>query len=69
MELDEASMAVGRLERALSRIEHVLVERSSQPVEEAGVNGIPPARHEALRGEVTAVIAQLDAMIAAASRG
>ncbi|MEY4271056.1 MAG: hypothetical protein RLZZ58_2272 [Pseudomonadota bacterium] len=69
MELDEASQAVGRLERALSRIERVLVERSSQPVDASTIIGVPPARHDALRSEVTAVIAQLDGLIATASRG
>jgi hypothetical protein len=69
MELDDASLAVGRLERALSRIERALVEQSNRPAAVTSDGGIPPARHDALRGEVTAVIAQLDGLIAAASRG
>jgi hypothetical protein len=57
MELDDASLAVGRF------------EQSNRPAAVTSDGGIPPARHDALRGEVTAVIAQLDGLIAAASRG
>jgi hypothetical protein len=69
MDLDEASLAVGRVERALTRIEKLLVERSSQPVAAPVGGGVPPAQHAALRAEVTAVIGELDALITAAHRG
>lgn len=70
MEQDEASLAVGRLERALTRIERVLVERSSEPAPPASATGgIPTAQYDALRSEVTAVIAEIDGLIATANRG
>ena len=67
MELDEASLAIGRIERALSRIEKSLSRRPAQP------DLLPPVapgeNQAALRAEVAAVIGELDTLIAEASRG
>lgn len=66
MELDEASLAIGRIERALSRIEKSLSQRPPRPDLLAPVaNGENQA---ALRAEVAAVIGELDALIAEAKR-
>jgi hypothetical protein len=66
MELDEASMAIGRIERALSRIEKSLSDRTDRPSPSISA---ATAAHDALKAEVTAVIGDLDRLIEEASRG
>lgn len=71
MELDEASLAIGRIERALSRIEKSLSEQASARADLDGRPGNPVGSESdtALRAEVAAVIGELDALIAEAKRG
>lgn len=69
MELDAASLAIGRIERALSRLERA--QMSPPPVvvpRQGDLLAMPPA-NDALRNEVKAVIAELDKLIAEAARG
>jgi hypothetical protein len=73
MELDAASLAIGRIERALSRLERAnLGPASVAPVPRQGdllSQAAPPPANDALRSEVKAVIAELDKLIAEAGRG
>lgn len=64
LDLDESSLAIGRIERALSRIEKALSERANRPAP-------APAAHDqsALKAEVAAVIGELDRLIAEAKNG
>lgn len=64
LDLDESSLAIGRIERALSRIEKSLVERA-----ERGASDQPTSDQSALKAEVNAVIGELDRLIAEANRG
>ena len=64
LDLDESSLAIGRIERALSRIEKTLTERANRPALASGTND-----QSALKAEVTAVIGELDRLIAEADRG
>ncbi len=66
MELDEASLAIGRIERALSRIEKSLSDGAKGPLPTISVDA---AAHDALKAEVSAVIGDLDRLIGEASRG
>lgn len=66
MELDEASLAIGRIERALSRIEKSLSDGANRPSPAISVDA---AAHEALKAEVASVIGDLDRLIGEASRG
>lgn len=66
LDLDESSLAIGRIERALSRIEKVLTERTNRP---APAIATPAADPSALKAEVAAVIGELDRLIAEAGRG
>ncbi|KQZ61700.1 hypothetical protein EEB18_018135 [Sphingopyxis sp. OPL5] len=71
MELDEASLAIGRIERALSRMEKALTDRAARPAAAPAVSAtpLPPAEQSALKAEVAAVIGELDRLIAEADRG
>jgi hypothetical protein len=59
-------MAIGRIERALARIENA-AERGLQS--SASADGALREAHEALRGRVRDALGQLDGLIAAAERG
>jgi hypothetical protein len=63
LDLDESSPAIGRIERALSRIEKALADRANRPPS-AG----PDTGQSALKAEVAAVIGELDRLIAEAGR-
>lgn len=66
LDLDESSLAIGRIERALSRIEKALADRENrQPTAVAA----PAAGQSTLKAEVVAVIGELDRLIAEADRG
>jgi hypothetical protein len=72
MELDAASLAIGRIERALNRLERAnLSGGSTAPPPRQGdlLMPAPPRANDALRSEVRAVIAELDRLIAEAGRG
>jgi hypothetical protein len=67
LDLDESSLAIGRIERALSRIETALTERANRPADET-----PPSDsgdQSALKAEVAAVIGELDRLISEAKNG
>ncbi len=64
LDLDESSMAIGRIERALSRIEKALTERANRPAPAPATND-----QSALKAEVAAVIGELDRLIAEAKNG
>jgi len=64
LDLDESSLAIGRIERALSRIEKALTDRQSRPSPEPAGND-----QSALKAEVVAVIGELDRLITEAKRG
>lgn len=64
LDLDESSLAIGRIERALSRIEKALAERANRPVPEPAAND-----QSALKAEVVAVIGELDRLISEAKHG
>ncbi len=71
MELDPASLAIGRIERALSRLERANLSSGAVP-RQGDLLAPPapaPAANDALRSEVRAVIAELDKLIAEAGRG
>jgi hypothetical protein len=59
-------MAIGRIERALARIESAA--RRSAASSAAADNGLREA-HENLRGRVREALTQLDGLIAGAERG
>src|SRR3546814_2937185 len=61
LDLDESSLAIGHIERALSRIEKALADRATRP---APVSAAPAADRSALKAEVAAVIGELDLLIA-----
>jgi hypothetical protein len=71
MELDAASLAIGRIERALSRLERASFPSPAAPPPRQGdlLTAAPAPRDDALRGEVKAVIAELDRLIGEARRG
>jgi hypothetical protein len=70
MELDAASLAIGRIERALSRLERANLSGAAAPARQGDLlDAPPPAANDALRSEVRAVIAELDKLIAEAGRG
>ncbi|MCW0196693.1 hypothetical protein [Sphingopyxis sp.] len=67
LDLDESSLAIGRIERALSRIETALTERANRPAAK-----VPPSDsgdQSALKAEVAAVIGELDRLISEAKNG
>jgi hypothetical protein len=72
MELDAASLAIGRIERALSRLECANLTVTALPPPRQGdllAPVPPPPANDVLRREVKAVIAELDRLIAEAHRG
>jgi hypothetical protein len=69
LDLDESSLAIGRIERALSRIEKALTDRSNRPTPEIAAPETPGAEESALKAEVVAVIGELDRLIEEAKRG
>lgn len=70
MELDDASLAIGRIERALSRMEKALTDRAARPdAPIASATALPAADQSALKAEVAAVIGELDRLITEANRG
>ncbi len=66
LDLDESSLAIGRIERALSRIEKSLSDRTSRSTPPATD---PDTDSTALKAEVVAVIGELDRLIAEAKNG
>ncbi len=66
LDLDESSLAIGRIERALSRIEKSLSDRTSRSTPPATD---PDTDSTALKAEVAAVIGELDRLIAEAKNG
>lgn len=73
MELDAASLAIGRIERALSRLERANLgpaTTTSRPTQGDFLSKpAPQPANNALRSEVKAVIDELDKLIAEAGRG
>lgn len=69
LDLDESSLAIGRIERALSRIEKALTERASRPAPAIAASEAAAPDQSALKAEVVAVIGELDRLIAEAKRG
>jgi hypothetical protein len=63
---DKAELAIGRIERALARIESAARRNAASAA--SADNGVRDA-HEALRGRVRDTLTQLDGLIAAAERG
>ena len=59
-------MAIGRIERALARIESAAALGSESAV---SADGALRDAHEALRGRVRDALTQLDGLIAAAEQG
>ena len=57
LDLDESSLAIGRIERALSRIEKALTDRADR---HSAAGTAPSADQSALKAEVAAVIGELD---------
>lgn len=69
LDLDESSLAIGRIERALSRIEKALTDRAIRPAPQT-VSADPAGGDQtALKAEVAAVIGELDLLIEEAKRG
>lgn len=66
LDLDESSLAIGRIERALSRIEKALADWADRPSPNPAARD---AGQSALKAEVAAVIGELDRLIAEAGRG
>lgn len=66
LDLDESSLAIGRIERALSRIEKALAERAARSAPATPGDSTDSA---ALKAEVAAVIGELDRLIAEAKNG
>lgn len=69
LDLDESSLAIGRIERALSRIEKALADRANRPAPTTAVADPSSDDQSALKAEVAAVIGELDLLIAEAKRG
>jgi len=69
LDLDESSLAIGRIERALSRIEKALTDRASRPAPEIASPEATGGDQSALKAEVVAVIGELDRLIEEAKRG
>jgi len=69
LDLDESSLAIGRIERALSRIEKALADRANRPAPSSGSADPAGDDQSALKAEVAAVIGELDLLIAEAKRG
>ena len=69
LDLDESSLAVGRIERALSRIEKALTDRANRPPAPIAASEQASGDQSALKAEVAAVIGELDRLIAEAGNG
>jgi len=69
LDLDESSLAVGRIERALSRIEKALADRANRPEPIIAPGDPGDSDQSALKAEVAAVIGELDLLIAEAKHG
>ena len=69
LDLDESSLAIGRIERALSRIEKALTDRANRPNPGSSASEAAGADQSALKAEVVAVIGELDRLIEEAQRG
>ncbi|PQM29446.1 hypothetical protein CVO77_00500 [Sphingopyxis lindanitolerans] len=69
LDLDESSLAIGRIERALSRIENALTERANRPAPQPVSSESAAGDPSALKAEVVAVIGELDRLIAEAKNG
>ena len=69
LDLDESSLAVGRIERALSRIDKALTDRANRPAPPIATSEPAGADLSALKAEVAAVIGELDRLIAEAGNG
>lgn len=66
LDLDESSLAIGRIERALSRLEKALTEQANR----APAPLLAAASDQSgLKAEVAAVIGELDRLIAEAKHG
>ena len=63
MEEDRLSRAIGRIERALARIETQTALAASRPRHEHGPDHALAARHEALRASVATSLTELDTLI------
>jgi hypothetical protein len=63
---DRAELAIGRIERALARIESVAARTA---VASDSADGALREAHEALRGRVREALTQLDGLIEAAESG
>lgn len=67
LDLDESSLAIGRIERALSRIEKALADRAGRPsLSHSAETAGSIADQGTLKAEVAAVIGELDRLIAEA---
>ncbi|WP_447762765.1 hypothetical protein [Sphingopyxis panaciterrae] len=66
LDLDESSLAIGRIERALSRIEKALAQQANRPPAPLFAGA---ADQSGLKAEVAAVIGELDRLIAEAKHG
>lgn len=69
LDLDESSLAIGRIERALSRIEKALADRANRPAPQTALADAAGDDQAALKAEVVAVIGELDLLIEEAKRG
>ena len=69
LDLDESSLAVGRIERALSRIEKALTDRANRPAPQSAMSEPAGDEQSALKAEDAAVIGELDRLIAEAGNG
>jgi hypothetical protein len=67
MGADRALQAIGRIERALARIESAATRPPPAPAGEGDAR--LAAAHAQLRGKVEAAIAEIDALLAAAEQG
>ena len=63
---DSATNAIGRIERALARIE-VAAGRKPEPRDESELRQLRET-HQALRGKVEGAIAQIDRLLAAGEK-
>lgn len=69
LDLDESSLAIGRIERALSRIEKALTEQANRPAPALSIMDSVVSDQSALKAEVAAVIGELDRLIEEAKHG
>lgn len=67
MAYDKAMQAIGRIERALARIEAAATTDRAPPRDDRELLSLRQA-HQALRGKVEGAIAQIDQLLAAGER-